>query len=38
MGWLELLGKDEEDGDMEGSDGTKTEETFEADKWEEVKV
>jgi hypothetical protein len=35
MGWLDLLGEDEELG-VDGEDGK--EETFEADKWEEVKV
>jgi hypothetical protein len=34
MGWLDLLGKDEE---LTGGDKGE-EETFEADKWEEVKV
>ena len=37
MGWLDLLGEDEEltGGDKEGGD---KEEAFEADKWEEVKA
>ena len=34
MGWLELLGDDEE----LGVDGEDKEESFEADKWEEVKA
>ena len=39
MGWLDLLGEDEEltGGGSNGGDG-KGEETFEADKWEEVKA
>ena len=40
MGWLDLLGKDEEltGGDKEeGGDGKEVE-SFEADKWEEVKA
>ncbi len=40
MGWLDLLGEDEElmgDGSKK-SEGKDREETFEADKWEEVKA
>jgi hypothetical protein len=38
MGWLELLGEDEELG-VDGVGGSEQkEETFEADKWEEVKA
>ncbi len=39
MGWLDLLGEDEElTGTGKGGDGGKKEESFEADKWEEVGV
>lgn len=38
MGWLDLLGEDEELGVGVKEDSEKKEETFEADKWEEVKA
>ena len=39
MGWLDLLGEDEElPGGGNKGEGEKGRETFEADKWEEVKA